>query len=142
MIELHPEGAGSPILGDWKESSTLYLVGGGKGYRFCPGIQSGDMPLAVVCREVGGVTIAPVHPLCHVGTAGQTATKLSSDETIQLGSDKFRIVATETPHMRSNVRKYLGLTMAIVLALFVGWWLHDWLLPHTTAMVTTDIYSF
>lgn len=142
MIKLHPENGGSPILGDWKESPALYLVGGGSGFRLNSRIEPGDMPLAVLTRATRGVTVAPVHPLCHASAAGQTITTLSSSDSLQLGADHFRIVIDRQAVAKAGFKKKLVRVGVIILALLCGWLLHDFLAHHPSSIATTDLYTF
>lgn len=140
MIELHPENGGPPIAADWKESPALYLVGGGGGFRLNARIEPGDMPLAVLTRANRGVTIAPVHPLCHASAAGQAITTLSSGDSLQLGTDHFGIVIGR--QSAANFKKTALRTGIIILALLCGWMMHDFLSPHHAAVATSDLYTF
>lgn len=142
MIELHPEGAGSPILGDWKEAPALYLVGGSSGFRFCSCIQPGDMPVAVACRNARSVVIAPVHPLCHVSAAGQAITALSLDESLQLGSEKFRIRFHALTDRKKLMRRWMVWAVLLAAAAVSGWFIHDVFASGVSAVATTDLYTF
>lgn len=142
MIELHPEGAGRPILGDWNGASVLYLVGGSSGFRFCSRIQPGDMPVAVTSREARRVVVAPVHPLCHVSAEGQAITALALDDTLQLGSEKFRIRFTGAAGRKWMLRRWALWAALFVSAVVSGWLLHDFLAQHPSSVATTDLYTF
>lgn len=140
MIELYPENGSTPITADWKEAPALYLVGGGNGIRLNFRIEPGDMPLAVLTRVPRGVTIAPVHPLCHASAAGQTITTLSSNDSLQLGADHFRIIIGK--QSAANFRKTILRVSVILLALLCGWMMRDFLSPQHAAVTTTDLYTF
>jgi hypothetical protein len=142
MIELHPEGAGNPIVGDWKEASALYLVGGSSGFRFCPRIQPGDMPVAVACRESHGVLIAPVHPLCHVSEQGQLVSALTSGQIIQLGTEKYRISVADNAQTKKVSKQRLMMAALIAAALLCGWWFHGLFAANGSTVATTDVYTF
>lgn len=142
MIELHPDNGGSPIVGDWKEASALYLVGGGSGFRLNPRIEPGDMPLAVLARASRGITIVPVHPLCHVSEQGQCVSALTSGQTIQLGTEKYKISVAGNVRTKIVSKQQLMIAALIAAALLCGWWFHDLVVAKASAVAPTDIYTF
>lgn len=142
MIELHPENAGSPIIGDWKGASALYLVGGSDGFRFRSRIQPGDMPVAVACCEEHGVLIAPVHPMCHVSAEGQSVTPVAQGEWIQLGPDKFRLSVQRPSNFTKLNKRRLLIAVLVASALAGGWLLHDLFSVSSNTVAVTDAYIF
>ncbi len=140
-IELHPEGSGAPIVGEWEGVSATYLIGRSGGMCWSPQIQSGDMPLAVLSLDRAGVSVAPVHPLCHVGTAGQVVTSMTSGDTLQLGVDKYRIHIT-VPHLKRRRIWMIVLAVTVVGVSLVGGWCLRSVVNAPSVASSSDLYTF
>lgn len=140
-IELHHDGNGAPIVGSWEGVGATYLVGRSGGMCWSPRIQSGDMPLAVLSSYRAGVYVAPVHPLCHVGAAGQVVTPMASGEMLQLGVDKYRLKVTSAHFRKRQI--YMALLMGAVFAaaLMGGWYLRG-AMGNPPAATSSDLYTF
>lgn len=108
-VELRPRSGGPGIAAPWNDRGVLYLVGHGGSCRWSETIDGAALPLAVACKSDSGMTLAPVHPLCHVEGA----------TLMRLGAEVFDV------HVHRSVwhrcAKF-SITVAVVLAAFAGGW--------------------
>ncbi len=141
VVELHPEGNGAPIVGEWEGVGATYLIGRSGGLCWSPQIQPGDMPLAVFSATNNGVSVAPVHPLCHVSAAGQVVTPMKSGEAVQLGVEKYRLQIANSYFRRRRLVIALAASALIAAALLGGWYLRG-TMDRPPAVASSDLYTF
>lgn len=106
------------LSGKWPRSGMLYVIGLNGQFKCVPQLQAGMMVVAVVSRTWWGVRVAPVHPLCHVGSRGQQVTTLRPQQPLQLGMQEYRL---ELPDRRRVVIAVLASVLLLVVVVWQCW---------------------
>lgn len=113
-VELCPTKGGPAIVGTWNSRGLLYLTGQGGVLQWSAEVAEGAVPLAVAFRCHDSVTLAPVHPLCHLE---------DHPTKIRLGTETYDIRMAASNWRR--LMKRAALAGALIVVFVCGWWLHS-----------------
>ncbi|PIR20292.1 MAG: hypothetical protein COV45_06990 [Deltaproteobacteria bacterium CG11_big_fil_rev_8_21_14_0_20_47_16] len=119
-IELRPTVGGKPIISAG-DASLLYLVGQNGSFHWVDRIDNDMLPVLVATPSQGGVSFAPLHPMCHLGADVGRVVQVKSGDVIHVGVTAMSVHLQKLPFLKRIQRRSLWVVMLAILIFMTGW---------------------